>query len=391
MRQAPFCILAALSLATVVESEAVILLESEIRNTTAPTAAYANSGWQYAFPQGDFLGTPVGPNLFVSAAHIGPGVGNQVTWNNATYQVTRTFGIPDTDIIYAEVAETFPFWAPVYDESVDGAFAGKEIAIVGRGTQRGAEVHLTTPPRPGESTLRGWENGPFDSVQSWGTNVIEGYAQEENEDPKEYLYFDFSRISGTPEESMVSSGDSGGPAFARGTDGIWKIVGVGTTVDGPFRTTATGPDIRGVMLDYGDLYIYDREKDVANFFPDTEADRPSNGYYSNITNYLSVVNPYIPVPGDANLDGKVNTVDFNLLAGHFGEATPLWASGDFNHDGVVSSTDFTLLLSRYGHVGTPPLGAATTSVGVQVPEQASAAGVIAMILPLLRRPRQDQL
>src|SRR5262249_25195698 len=41
--------------------------------------------------------------------------------------------------------------------------------------------------------------------------------------------------------------------------------------------------------------------------------------------------------GDANLDGKVNGLDFNALSSNFGASGKLWVNGDFNYDGQVSS------------------------------------------------------
>jgi len=52
--------------------------------------------------------------------------------------------------------------------------------------------------------------------------------------------------------------------------------------------------------------------------------------------------------GDANLDGRVNTVDFNRLAGGFGGTAPDWFAGDFNYDSLVNSLDFALLASNHG-------------------------------------------
>ena len=39
--------------------------------------------------------------------------------------------------------------------------------------------------------------------------------------------------------------------------------------------------------------------------------------------------------GDANLDGKVNALDFNALATNFGKTpgSDVWTQGDFNYDG----------------------------------------------------------
>ena len=40
-------------------------------NSTAPTAAYADSGWQYQGLFGGFLGTMISPQLFITATHVG--------------------------------------------------------------------------------------------------------------------------------------------------------------------------------------------------------------------------------------------------------------------------------------------------------------------------------
>jgi hypothetical protein len=52
-------------------------------------------------------------------------------------------------------------------------------------------------------------------------------------------------------------------------------------------------------------------------------------------------------PGDANLDGRVNSDDFNLLALNFGTAGG-WAKGNFNGTGPVNSDDFNLLALNFG-------------------------------------------
>lgn len=72
--------------------------------------------------------------------------------------------------------------------------------------------------------------------------------------------------------------------------------------------------------------------------------------------------------GDANVDGKINTVDFNSLAGNFGlNSGAVWSQGNFNVDGKVDSTDFNVLLSHYGY--SAPLNA--SGLGAIVPEPGS--------------------
>ena len=52
--------------------------------------------------------------------------------------------------------------------------------------------------------------------------------------------------------------------------------------------------------------------------------------------------------GDANLDGKVNGIDFNLMAADFNQAvTNGWDQGDFNYDGKVNGIDFNLMTANF--------------------------------------------
>jgi len=51
--------------------------------------------------------------------------------------------------------------------------------------------------------------------------------------------------------------------------------------------------------------------------------------------------------GDVNVDGTVDTVDFNVLASHFGESGKSWQDGDANYDGAVDTVDFNLLASNF--------------------------------------------
>jgi|GEM_PF-1400506 len=87
--------------------------------------------------------------------------------------------------------------------------------------------------------------------------------------------------------------------------------------------------------------------------------------------------------GDATLDGKVNTLDFNILAGQFGNTTPTYVTGDFNYDLVVDSVDFGLLVENFGAV--IPLSA--PSLGAVVPEPATLAVLGLAPIAMLRRRR----
>lgn len=86
--------------------------------------------------------------------------------------------------------------------------------------------------------------------------------------------------------------------------------------------------------------------------------------------------------GDANLDGVVNTTDFNALAANFNGSSKVWLSGDFNYDGQVNALDFNALASDFG----APLPSAPT-LGALVPEPASLA-MLSVTGILLRRRRR---
>jgi autotransporter-associated beta strand protein len=74
--------------------------------------------------------------------------------------------------------------------------------------------------------------------------------------------------------------------------------------------------------------------------------------------------------GDANLDGPVNTLDFNVLASHFNSITQCWTDGDFNFDGLVNALDFNMLASNFGKTMGGQIGAAPLALASLVPEPA---------------------
>ncbi len=65
--------------------------------------------------------------------------------------------------------------------------------------------------------------------------------------------------------------------------------------------------------------------------------------------------------GDANLDGVVDTSDFNVWNVHKFTASAAWCSGDFNADGLVDTSDFNLWnINKYSQAGSS--SAATAGV-----------------------------
>ena len=100
--------------------------------------------------------------------------------------------------------------------------------------------------------------------------------------------------------------------------------------------------------------------------------------------------------GDANLDGKVNGTDFNLMAANFNQAvTNGWDKGDFNYDNKVNGSDFVLLANNFNQFASQSavsaadwaaLDSFAAANGISlanVPEPALARIVLLAALPLL--------
>src|SRR5207249_1752149 len=94
--------------------------------------------------------------------------------------------------------------------------------------------------------------------------------------------------------------------------------------------------------------------------------------------------------GDANLDGDVDTLDFNLLAASFGRTGRHWSNGDFNYDGGVNTVDFNNLAANFGlNISdfAPP------AIGANVPEPTVAITsiVLATFCAQARRRRDRHI
>jgi hypothetical protein len=56
----------------------------------------------------------------------------------------------------------------------------------------------------------------------------------------------------------------------------------------------------------------------------------------------------VPVlPGDANLDGKVDINDLTVVLAHYNQTDMTWTQGEFTGDGTVDINDLTIVLANY--------------------------------------------
>ncbi|HEX8199393.1 MAG TPA: hypothetical protein VF590_02820, partial [Isosphaeraceae bacterium] len=150
------------------------------RNTAEPTGALAGSGWQFQGLWGNFLGTPIGPHHFLTAAHIGVQPGPFVLGGRAFTPVESSFDPDGGDLQVVRVLETFDAFAPLFTA---GDEVGRDLVAFGRGFPRGEPVTL---PREG-GVLKGWMWGQaeVDSPRSWGENRVTALVDRSAAQPDE--------------------------------------------------------------------------------------------------------------------------------------------------------------------------------------------------------------
>ncbi|MEO6435392.1 MAG: PEP-CTERM sorting domain-containing protein [Tepidisphaeraceae bacterium] len=264
--------LAAVSLLPIRMAQGVILSRTSTRNTAAPTGTNANSGWQYqGHWAGGFLGTAIHKNYFITAEHLGGGVGAAIYYQGKNYTTTAAWGDPSSDLKIYKISGAFPSWAPIYTGSSE---VGKKAIVIGRGTPRGSEVKKGT-------TLKGWKWGAHDKVRNWGENNIATSLSDPTYGP--LLKFTFNR-QGTSgalyNEATLSTGDSGGGLFINDA-GKWKLAGINYLVDNPFSLTGSDAGFSASIFDKGGLYT--RSGGSWNYNTDTSTDITGNWYATRIS------------------------------------------------------------------------------------------------------------
>ena len=93
------------------------------------------------------------------------------------------------------------------------------------------------------------------------------------------------------------------------------------------------------------------------------------------------------IPGDANLDGRVDINDLTLVLSNLGQTGASWLTGDFTGDGTVNLNDLTIVLANLGQ----SLGSSAPKP-TAVPEPAAGFLLIAAAAVLtLRRGRKTRI
>ena len=255
-------------------------------NTNAPGGSLTNSGWQYEAFWGDFLGTPIAPNYFITASHIYVPPGTPLVFRGVSYTTITNYDDPASDLRIWRICGTFPVYAQIYTNTNE---QGQSLVVIGRGTQRGTVVTTTNSLAV---ITNGWQWGTQDRVQRWGTNVVTAIVNGDGllaTGPiGEVLQANFDKNGGN-DECHLSFADSGGAAFVRDAS-IWKLAGINLAVDGPYNTTNTNGDtnaFNAAIFDATGLY----EKTVGGVW--VPASGPGSFYATRVSAHVSWINSVI--------------------------------------------------------------------------------------------------
>jgi hypothetical protein len=201
-------------------------------NISAPAGAFPHSGWDYEGQFGDFLGTAIAANYFITAKHIGGSIGQSFFLNNVVYTTTAVFPDSSSDLQIWQISGTFPAYASLYS-GTPGTEVNLSLVVFGRGTQRGNAVNVGS-----DSHLGGWLWGMSDRTERWGTNVVGSIETDPTYGKLLRAPFD---STGGQNEAHLSTGDSGGGVFVyNGNTKQWELAGINLAVDGPFSTSSSG-------------------------------------------------------------------------------------------------------------------------------------------------------
>ena len=83
---------------------------------------------------------------------------------------------------------------------------------------------------------------------------------------------------------------------------------------------------------------------------------------------------YNDLPGDANLDGRVDINDLTIVLANYGRTGSAWSQGEFTGSGTVDINDLTIVLANYGQTA----GAAGALTAVPEP-----SGVVLIVIGLV--------
>lgn len=277
-------------------ARAVIIIGSSAGNTSAPTDAGLAERWDQVGNFNSFLGTPIAPQFFVTAKHIGNFTGQAITFPDSTsYTTTARFLDPASDLAIYQISGTFPNdkIVPMYG----GSFSTNQaMTIFGRGRPR-TDTAVVGQRFPNGTENKGWTWGTATGARSWGTNTFDGLADGGAAGPQ--LSYDFD-VGGGNDQGVLSIGDSGGPVLMQ-EGGVWKLAGVNFGVEAIYNTTGSGNGFYAAIYDKGGLYSSSFLSGPWTYTNPTAQDQPARSFSTSIPDRATWISSVIVVPEPTSL------------------------------------------------------------------------------------------
>jgi len=247
----------------------------------------------------EFLGTPIDATHFITAKHISIAPTDTISFsrgpNVGTYTIASWVDDADSDLRIVRINGTFQSWVPLNGSNYE---TNRTATIFGRGGAPAAQVYVGPE-------LKGWTAAAADGQVSWGRNVVTGTLGTNQ------IYARFE-INGLPTEAGLSIGDSGGPWFAPDGQGLLRLVGISSSVTGPYQYdvagTPTGVSFQAALFDLGGLWL--GYPGNAVFIPENPVNVAAVNVAARISDRISWIASQIDISTeDTDRDGIVNQFD----------------------------------------------------------------------------------
>jgi hypothetical protein len=332
---------------------------TDLTEFSDPASQYYGMNWSYVYKPYNGSSVAIGYFTLLTADHyLNNKVGDTFWINGDNWRVSSVETpnedyqpTPDLRVLHLENLTNQYRPLPGFYDLYTGTFStASSFVIVGLGNT-GVTYDTYYTNTSGTSGVRRWGTNRFDKLvwKEYTTHNTRCFKMR------------YSKIddANTVHESGVGSGDSGGGVFVKDGD-TWKLAGINLYRDYYPGSTDWYRDFYAASIPYYASKLYD-------------------------------ILQYDLLPGDADLDGNVDSYDYITLKANFGRTEATWSQGDFNSDGLVGYEDFIALTTNFGYkstphpIMTPPSDGYISTGSMAMPEPGSAILLVLGAAALLRR------